>query len=99
MNLMTNVALRAVTILVVGHFWPSLALLVAGLWALGDGTRTEFGKLVVTWFLALVLVVLVDGGQLLNGHVFGWAWALLAGTVIATVVGAAVGSLFKPYEA
>jgi hypothetical protein len=94
MNVFAHVALRAITLLVVGHHWPGVALVVAGIWALYDGTRTEFGKLVATWFLTLVLVVLVEGGQLLDHHLFGWVWVFLGGTVIAAVLGAAVGSLF-----
>jgi hypothetical protein len=99
MNLVSSVAVRAIAILVVGHFWPTLALLVAGLWALYDGTRLEFGKLVVTWFVTLVLVALVSGGQLLSSHIFGWAWAFVVGTVVVSVVGVAIGSLFaKPHH-
>lgn len=97
MTLVASIAVRAITLLVVGHYWPSLALLVAGLWALYDGMSKEFGKLVVTWLVTLVLVVLVSGGHLLTSHIFGFAWLLLLGTVVVSVVGAAVGSLFaKP---
>jgi len=97
MNLLATVAVRAITVLVVAHYWAAVSLLVAGLWSLYDGTRMEFGKLVVTWFVTLVLVVLVDGSVLLDNRVFDWAWAFLIGTVVVTVVGAAVGSLFaKP---
>lgn len=94
MNLLASVAIRSVTILVVLHLWPSVAIVVAGLWALYDGTSTEFGKLVVTWFLTLLIVVLVGGGQLLDDHVFGWAWVFVVGTVLVSVAGAALGSLF-----
>jgi hypothetical protein len=97
MNLFAAVAVRAITILVVAHYSPSVALVVAGLWSLYDGSRTEFGKLVVTWFVTLVIVTLVDGGQLLDKGIFDWAWAFVLGTVVVAVVGAAVGSLFaKP---
>ena len=98
MKLIVAIAVRSVTILIVAAFWPALAVLVAGLWAVYDGTCTEFGRLCATWLMTLLVVVLVGGGQLLMTGVFGLAWLLLLGIVVVAVFGAAVGSLFAAPE-